>query len=255
MINLIFSGKCPQCQFKNNRIEMRQNEADFWECPDCQLQIIYEGENAAILPFRGRNNFKTNLKKFGMDCILEETNPDSHRNGILILDENHLKDYLKNNVESIEEFTLLKLIDTYVNYKYNNHSKNIYDKQSKYFKIDFEDISIEEDLIKRDKENNQNPLYAHSRLFRFLQIVLDKYYRIDNSWLPEMGMSPIEHYLCVKHFPYDELKLINSNPILVRQKLKELATDLIKIIYLNENILLSYDLEEMKKIKNEIKNN
>jgi protein associated with RNAse G/E len=68
-----------------------------------------------------------------------------------------------------------------------------------------------------------------------------------------MGMSLIEHYLSIKHFPHDELKLINSSPILIKQKLKELATDLIKIIYLNENILLSYDLEEMKKIKSEMK--
>lgn len=253
MKSIIFSGQCPQCQMANNNVEMRQNNIPFWECPKCELQIIIEKGNAVILRHRGEGNFKYNLLKFNLDCILEETNSDGYSNGIQILDFEHLENYLEKEVQQSKEFSLKKLIDNYVNYKFENQSKENYIKQSEHFKIDFEDKSIEDKLIERDKIRNQNQLYAHSRLFRFLQNMIVKYYKIDNSWLPEMGMSKIEHYLCIKHFPSYEREKINSNPLFIKQSLKELVFDLIRIIYLDEKILLSYDTTELLEINAEMK--
>ncbi|OYU85465.1 MAG: hypothetical protein CFE24_01910 [Flavobacterium sp. BFFFF2] len=237
----------------NNEVEMRQNNIPFWECPNCELQIIIEKGNAVILRHRGEGDFKYNLLKFNLDCVLEETDSDGYSTGIEILDFEHLENYLETKVQHPKEFSFAKLIDNYVNYKFENQSKENYIIQSEHFKIDFEDNSIIEELIKRDRNRNQNQLYAHSRLYRFLQIILEKYYKIDNSWLPEMGMSKIEHYLCTKHFPSDERKKINSNPLFVKQSLKELIFDLIRIIYLDQKTLLSYDPIELQEIEKEMK--
>jgi hypothetical protein len=70
--------------------------------------------------------------------------------------------------------------------------------------------------------------------------------------LPEMGMSKIEYYLCTKHFPSHEREHINSNPLFVKQSLKELVLDLIDIIYLDKKIPLSYDTTELLKINTEM---
>ena len=253
MKSIIFSGQCPQCQMANNDVEMRQNNFPFWECPKCELQIIIEKGNAVILRHRGEGNFKYNLLKFNSDYVLGETDSDGYSNGIEILDFEHLENYLETKVQHPKEFSFAKLTDNYVNYKFENQSKENYIIQSEHFKIDFEDNSIEEELIKRDRNRNQNQMYAHSRLYRFLQIILEKYYNIDNSWLPEMGMSKIEHYLCTKHLPSDEREKINSNPLFVKQSLKELIFDLIRIIYLDEKILLSYDMAELLEINTEMK--
>jgi hypothetical protein len=253
MTNTIFSGKCPQCKLLNDNVDMRQNNYPFWECPKCELQILVEDEKALILQNRGKGEFTYNIIKFNSECVLAETGSDSYPNGKEIINTVHLAKYLKNKVQQSEEFSYTKLINSYVNYKFDNQPEDNYLKQSVHFKINFEDSSIQEKLAERDRVNNQNPLYAHSRLYRFLKVILEKYYKIDSSWLPEMGMSKIEHYLSLKHFPSDKRKLINSNPVFVKQSLKELAVDLISIIYLNESILLSYDPIELVDISNEIK--
>ena len=80
-----------------------------------------------------------------------------------------------------------------------------------------------------------------------------KYHNIDSSWLPEMGMSKIEHYLSTKHFPSYHREKINSNPLFIKQSLQELVVDLIRIIYFDEKILLSYDITESLKINTEMK--
>lgn len=252
MTNIVFSGNCPQCHLDNNKIEMRHNDFGFWECPKCLLQVLIEQDHALILPQRGDGNFKMTIAKLKKEYVLEETNSDTYANGILILDEKHLKDYLKKNIQPIEEFTLTKLIDSFVNYKFNGFSKKEYQKQSSHFKIDFEDSGIEEKLIDRDTNNNQNPLYTHAGLYFFLKIILNKYYNIDNSWLPEMGMTKILHYLSLKYFPRHESVLINSNPIFIKQRLKELTIDLMEIIYYDKKPILSYNLLEMKEINKEI---
>lgn len=252
MKSILFSGKCPQCQLSNDNVDMRQNNYPFWECPKCALQILVENEKALILRNRGKGEFIYNLIKFNRECVLAETDYHSYPNGKEILDTIHLEKYIKSKVQQSEEFTFTKLMDSYVNYKFDNKPEDNYRKQSEYFKIDFDDNSIQEKLENRDRERNQNPLYAHSRLYRFLKNILEKYYKTDSSWLPEMGMSKIEHYLSLKHFPKHERDLINSNPLFVDQALKELAEDLIKIIYFDEKPLLSYDSFELIEIENEI---
>lgn len=217
------------------------------------MQILVEDEKALILRNRGKGEFAYNLVKFNKEWVLAETGFDSYPNGRDIIDTDHLEKYLKNKVQPSKEFTYTKLIDSYVNYKFENQPEDNYRKQSKYFTIDFDDNSIQEKLEERDRERNQNPLYAHSRLYRFLKDILEKYYKIDNSWLPEMGMSKIEHYLSLKHFPKQDSELINSNPLFIKQALKELAEDLIRIIYLDERPLLSYDTIELLEIKTEMK--
>lgn len=253
MKSIIFSGQCPQCQMANNDVDMRQNNIPFWECPKCELQIIIEKGYAVILRHRGEGKLKYNLLKSTLNCILEETSSDGYSNGIKILDTAHLKKYLETKVQHSKEFSYAKLIDNYINYKFENQGKEKYIIQSEYFNIDFDDNSIEETLIERDNNRNQNQLYAHSRLFRFLKIILEKYYKIDASLLPVMGMSKIEYYLCTKHFPRHEKENITSNPLFIKQSLKELIFDLIIIIYLDEKILLSYDPLELLEINNEMK--
>ena len=252
MKSILFSGQCPQCQILNAKVDMCQNRIPFLECPKCGLQILIENGKALILRNRGQGEFEYNILKFDKDFVLEETNSNGYRNGNEIFDFDHLGKYLENKVQRSEEFTFTKLIDSYVNYKFDNQSKVNYLKQSKYFKIDFEDCSLEEKLIERDKRKSQNPLYAHSRLFRFLQNILEKYYKNDNSWLPEMGMSKIEYYLSLKHIPSHKREKINSNPLFIKQSLKELAIDLIRIIYLDEKVLLSFDPIELEEINKEI---
>lgn len=253
MKNTIFSGKCPQCQLLNENVEMRQNNYQFWECPKCELQILVEDEKALILRNRGEGEFVYNLIHFNRKCVLVETDPHSYPNGKEFIDTVHLEKYLKNKVEQSPTFSYTNLINSYVNYKFDGQSEDNYIKQSEYFKINFEDDSIQEKLIERDSKRNQNPLYAHSRLYRFLKNILEKYYKIDNSWLPEMGMSKIEHYLCLKYFPRHKRDLINSNPLFIKQGLKELAEDLIRIIYFDEIPLLSYFTIDLLKIKTEMK--
>jgi len=253
MKSILFSGKCPQCQLSKEIVDMRQNNYPFWECPKCELQILVEDEKGLILQNRGKGEFEYNLVKFNRECVLAETNSHSYPKGKEIIDAVHLDKYLKNKVQQSEEFTITKLINSYVNYKFDNQPEDNYIKQSEHFKIDFDDSSIQEKLEERDRVRNQNPLYAHSRLYRFLKDILEKYYKIDSSLLPEMGMSKIEHYLSLKHFPRHEKNLINSNPLFVKHGLKELAEDLIRIIYLDESPILSYDIIELIEIENEIK--
>ncbi len=253
MKSILFSGHCPQCQLLNHSVDMRQNNHLFLECPKCDLQILIENEKALILQHRGKGRFVYKIKIFKREYVLAEADASSYPNGKEIIDTTHLEKYLKDKVQQSEEFTYTKLIDSFVNYQFDNQPEDNYRKQSEHFKIDFEDNSIQEKLIERDKNRNQNPLYTHSRLHRFLKLILEKYYKTDNSSLPEMGMSKIEHYLTLKHFPSYNRSLMNSNPLFVKQGLKELAEDLIRIIYLDDKILLSYDSVELLEIKNEMK--
>ena len=83
---------------------------------------------------------------------------------------------------------------------------------------------------------------------------MPKYNQSDNSLLPEMGMSQLQMYLCKKHFPNNKIDLINSEPTFIKQSLKNLIKDLIDIIYTDKKVLLSYDIEELQKIKQQMYN-
>ena len=249
-----FSGHCPECLLIDKSVDMLQNIIPFWECPECHLQILIEEGNAVILRLRGTGNFNYDPSTFKNSLFLEKSDSNSYRNGKKFIDSEHLNKFLKIKVQPCEKFSLGKLIDSYVNYKYDNSSKEDYMEQSNYFKIDFDETSIEDKLIERDKQRNYSNLYAHFRLYRFLKIILEEYYKNCSFLFPVMGMSKIEHYLILKHFPKDELQIINSNPIFIKQAFRELVEDLIRIIYLDEKTLLSYDTEKLKEIETEIYN-
>ncbi len=248
----IFSGQCPQCESSNTEVNMRENNMKFWECPECHLQLLIENDKAVIFRSRGTSTFIYRESKLKSSHFFEETGEDSYRNQICINDYNHLKYYIEHSVSKPLKYSLINLIESFVSYKYKNDSKKKYLDQSDHFKIDFEDISIKEKLRNRDKERNYNNLYAQVRLYDFLMRIFEKYSRNDNSWLPEMGMSKIEHYLCLKHFPTDSAKLINSNPLYVQQSLRDLIEDLIQIIYQDEKLILSYDMNEFYAIEMEM---
>ncbi len=50
------NGYCPQCSFVNKeKISMKINSSDYFECPNCNLQILNSEVNniAVIIPVRG----------------------------------------------------------------------------------------------------------------------------------------------------------------------------------------------------------
>ena len=250
----LFNGQCPECKLNEVDMQMRLNFQEIWECPACQLQVLIESDNAPILRYRGKGDFQIKPSILKKHYRLEETRKDSYRNGKKITTADELKDFLA-KVEPQNEFSMLKLIDAYTQYKFNDKSKEPYKKQTKHFNIDFEDFEILDVLQIRDKTNSINPLFAHSYLFDFQNQLLWKYYNNDNSWLPEMGMSKIQYYLSLKHFPHFKSALINSDAFLAKQSLKGLLLDVIGIIHNNTKVLLSYDPKEVIKLNNEMISN
>ena len=110
-------------------------------------------------------------------------------------------------------------------------------------------------LKKRDQEKNLENQYTTERLYDFLlSNIFPRYQKSDNSWLPEMGMSQLQMYLCKNHFPDNESELINSDPTFIKQSLKNLIKDLIDIIYYDKIVLLSGDIKKLQKIKKEMYN-
>lgn len=57
--NLKMNGFCPQCLFINSKkTSMKINSSDYFECPECNLQILNNGEEkiASIIPKRGKGD-------------------------------------------------------------------------------------------------------------------------------------------------------------------------------------------------------
>jgi hypothetical protein len=56
------NGYCPQCEGEEKQISMQLNSDDFWECPNCQLQILgMVPVFSIILPWRGEGEFRDNV--------------------------------------------------------------------------------------------------------------------------------------------------------------------------------------------------
>jgi rubredoxin len=51
-------GECPQCALDHRRVEMRLNQDDHWECPECRLQMVGSGGQVMLLRERGGGDFK-----------------------------------------------------------------------------------------------------------------------------------------------------------------------------------------------------
>jgi len=251
MKTISFTGKCPQCSLYDEEYYMKENEK-FWECPNCNLQILIENNTASIFRHRGKGNFKLSLKKYNGEVPYQEVGFDSYPNGKQILNEKHLIEYLLNTVDQKPKYSIDKLIDTYENYKFKNGSIEEYQDQSHYFKIDFDNEEIEEILDLRDKSQKLSFQYTTRRMYRFLKDnIFPKYHNADSTWLPEMGMSQLQYYLCKKHLPTNERDLIDSDPSFVRQSLKNFIKDLITIVYEGKDVVLTGDLQLMMKIKQE----
>ena len=251
MKTISFTGICPQCTLYDEQHFMREN-GKFWECPNCNLQILIENNAASIFRHRGKGIFKLNNNKFNGNAPFQEVGSDSYPNGKQILVEKHLIEYLLNTVEQKPVYSIDKLIDTYENYKFKNGSKDEYLKQSLHFKIDFDNDEIEETLGIRDKEQKLSNQYSTKRMYRFLiDNIFPKYYNSDNSGIPEMGMSQLQLFLSLKHFPNNKRDFINSDTFFIRQALKSLIKDLITIIYEGKEVFLTSDPELKLKIKQE----
>lgn len=54
-----FEGFCPECRLEDKEVKMLLNEQDFFECPDCQLQMCaISGLHAILLHVRGNGEVK-----------------------------------------------------------------------------------------------------------------------------------------------------------------------------------------------------
>lgn len=264
MQTFLNDGYCPECQLNDEDIALQLNRDDFWECPKSHLQLAVYGINAVVLKFRGVAQFRNEITK-GPDhidgAILTGAKNDTIlSNDVLFNSETEFRDYLENEVEAKLEFTLQNLVDTYTNYKFGNpftfeNSSLPYKRQSKHFKIDFENKNILKKLEVRDAEElvPYNRSYLH--LYRLLSSLFEKYYEANMDWLPEMGMSQIEFEFCKKHLPNAEMQEFNSKPSLVKRRLQAFIVDLTKVIYQNETPVTNPYFAFINQIKGYKENN
>jgi len=76
MESLTSNGECPQCKLNGKIVSIVLNHLDYWECPDCKLQLqsiadIYLG----ILENRGSGALKYqpyNFEKWGERVLLRK---------------------------------------------------------------------------------------------------------------------------------------------------------------------------------------
>ena len=62
-IELYYDGFCPESLLKDELVEMRLNEDDFWESEATGLQIAISPPYAIILCWRGNGKFRTSSEK------------------------------------------------------------------------------------------------------------------------------------------------------------------------------------------------
>lgn len=58
MFDSYSDGFCPQCLLANKQVAMGLNRMDFWECPNCRLQMSGNGVAVMVLRLRGQGIFK-----------------------------------------------------------------------------------------------------------------------------------------------------------------------------------------------------
>lgn len=254
MKNLSFTGDCPQCELYEEYYKLWDN-GKHWECANCALQINIDGDYASILRHRGKHHFKFNYKEFNGQLPFQEVDEISHPNGTYILTKSQLIEYLLKKVLQKPYHSIDNLIDSYVSYILKTGSKELYFEQSTHFNIDFEDEKIRNILKERDQAKNFAEQYQNERLYYFLlNNILPKYGANDISFLPEMGMSKLEEYLCKKQLPQRKREQLNADKSFSKQALRDFVKDLIDIIYFDKPIFLTGDIELGQKIKAEMYN-
>lgn len=140
-----------------------------------------------------------------------------------------------------------------MHYRLKIGSRKLYLEQTQHFNINFETDEILKILRDRDLYKNYSEQYKNERLYYFLiNNILPKYGANDISFLPEMGMSQLEFYLCKKHLPENKTEQIMVDKAFSKQALKDFVKDLVDIIYFDKPIFLTGDIELGKKIKLEM---
>ncbi|WP_084523966.1 GIY-YIG nuclease family protein [Adhaeribacter aquaticus] len=239
-------GYCPECQLNNEDVRLMLNKDDFWECPKSNLQLAGYGVDAAILKFRGTGKFK-DTPIYGTDeicgAVLSRTEGDSilpSESFFNSLDD--FKNYLLNEVEPNLKLSLENLAITYINFKYGGGSYLPFKRQSKNFKIDFENQSILRKLEKRDAEEGMLFQQSYTHLYSLLVKLFQHYYNGNIDWLPEMGMSQNQVALCNKHLhnaPEPITHIIDKD--IIKPRLLNFIVDLIEIIYCGKQISTSFN--------------
>ncbi|MBA9078199.1 GIY-YIG nuclease family protein [Rufibacter quisquiliarum] len=241
-MELIYNdGYCPECLLHDKEVELLLNKDDFWECPKSNLQLAVLGSDAVTLKFRGTGKFKEE-SVFGTQNIngaaLAHARGANYYTDIAIfssLDE--FRNYLTNEVEPPLGLTLENLAYAYSSFKNGNplareSSEMSYKRQSRHFKIDFENPSIIKKLEKRDLDEGMSDYNSYTQLYRLLLSLFEKYHKADISWLPEMGMSLNQAALCNKHLhSLPEPVTYINDPEFLRSRLLTFIVDLIEIVY------------------------
>ncbi|MEG2103437.1 MAG: hypothetical protein RRY99_18230, partial [Flavobacterium sp.] len=150
-------------------------------------------------------------------------------------------------------YSIDNLIDTYILYKLKIGSKTRYQEQASHFNVDFENIEILEILRKRDQLKDFSKEYENFHLYSFLvDDVLPIYGSNKLEELFDIEMNKLEIHLCNKHFPAKNLEQLKVDKAFSKQALKNLAKDIIEIIYFEGKIFLTGNLELGKEIKKEM---
>lgn len=91
------SGFCPQCNLIGEEFNLILNRADYWECPNCRLQLqTVSDEHLGILMERGNKEFKPMVyepDRHGIKILIRK--PLFKEDDCIIKNTDELKEYLK----------------------------------------------------------------------------------------------------------------------------------------------------------------
>ena len=96
------NGYCPECSLNSEKVEMKVNQDDFWECPKSHLQVSTKNVLfATVLPWRGKGEFRTtNSSPFPDGWLItkpKEGGIDADEN--IMMTKIQFEEYLENEVE------------------------------------------------------------------------------------------------------------------------------------------------------------
>ncbi|WP_155800960.1 hypothetical protein [Pontibacter sp. BAB1700] len=227
-------------------MKLMLNKDDFWECPKSNLQLAIYGVDAVTLKFRGTGKFKE-TPVYGTDEICGAILSRAEENSIMpsnLFFNSHeeLRRYLQFEVEPNLELSLQNLAMTYITYKYGGGSLLPYKRQSRNFKIDFENKNILKKLEKRDVEEGLPFQHSYTHLYNLLTLLFQRQCDGNISWLPEMGMSQNQLEICNKflhHMPDPVTHITDKN--VLKQRLLIFIVDLICVIYHGQKANISSD--------------
>ena len=106
MFDKFSDGYCPQCLLDDQHIPLMVNQLDFWECPHCRLQCVSDGVSVlSIIRERGEGRLKDIsapewVKRFTLSR--SKVNDISESDGSVFSGEEELREFIQNEVESLE---------------------------------------------------------------------------------------------------------------------------------------------------------